>query len=100
MAGPKEPSPAPESALFYAPNAWASLSGAELRSLAAVGVGLPRSDLLGFVLGHEGQRENLALCNSREKILLASDLEEDLEVIFGGSTEPRESRLNNWTHSC
>lgn len=59
-----------------------------------------RSGQLGFVLEHEkGWGENLTFCNLREKILLASDLEEDLEAIWRGSTEPRESKLNNWTHS-
>lgn len=71
------------------------------RTSLSVAVGLPRAGLLGFVWGREeGTEENLAFCNSREKILLASDLEEELKTTLRGSTEPGESKLNNWTHSC
>lgn len=56
---------------------------------------------MGFRLEHKRKRgENLAFCNSRQKILPAFDLEEDLEAILRGSTEPGESKLNHRTHSC
>lgn len=67
MAGSAELSLAPEPALVYAPKRLvpgALLSGTEKRSSAAVGMGLPRPGLLGFVRGHEGQGGDLAFCNS------------------------------------